>query len=210
MNFLKFQIAQIFFYKDVVKSSLLSIFTVFIALGVMQKNHEMNNLLPYLLVIIPILASINHIDRIFYDDYKSGNLEFLLISYSAGTIVTVKATSIFLAIIFTIICSTGFSSLFFNISLDISLNVLVSSIFVTIIVTVIMIMIGSIRIYFERNSGILSAIIFPFLIPILILHGLYIDSNNASFLGISLGICMIVTPIFWYLCKNLISELYNN
>jgi hypothetical protein len=131
-------------------------------------------------------------------------------SHEINIVVFVKAISLFMVAFGAVFANTICSCLLFNTDISFMVQVIIASIPVCIIASMMVMLIGIIRIYFDRNRNILSALIFPFLIPAFILYGLYFESSDNTYLYLLLGISLILMPLIVYLVSILLKELYNS
>ena len=207
-NLLKNQLKSFFFYKGVASSIIFSNLVTMISLVMIHKDIDIK-FLPTLLIVLPILALANQVSQVFSEDYISGRLEFVLVTHEVEVIVSTKVLGCFIVAYFSVILNNLCAYLFFNVDKWLIFNVLIASIPVVIIVSSIVVLIGSMQLYFDRNSNILTGVIFPFLIPSFILYGLYFDSLNPVYLYLLLGLGLIYISINSYLSNSLLRDLYN-
>ncbi len=200
---------QTFFRKGVAKTILLSNIITLISLALMNKDINFQIIFS-LMMIFPVLAIANHIDSIFYEEYRSGALDFLIITTETINIVITKIFSFFLIIFVTILSHCIMGMIFFKISSGDIIKLIFPGFCMSLLAACIVTVAGAMRIYFEKNNNILSISALQLLIPEFVLCGLYFHNPINVYLYLLGGIAMILTPISIFLINHLLKELYNS
>lgn len=162
------------------------------------------------MVIFPILATTNHLDGIFYEEYKSGALDFLLVSHETLHIVFSKLGTLFLIIFVTILSHYFAGIIFFKINISDMKKLLFAGIYISALAASIITVAGAMRVYFEKNNNILAISALQLLIPELVICGLYFHNPLSVYLYLLSGIAFVLIPLSIFLINILLKEIYNS
>ncbi len=208
-HLLIYNFRQIFFARKnllvLVSSAMISL----IALNMMSQDAtRISSMLPLISVLFTIIPINCTIDQIYKYDHQLGILDFVLITHDPIRITIVKFLVTFLLSIFSITLISIISYFIFPVPIYIIYSIIIGSIPAMICSSAIFSTMAAINIYFENKSTIISCMIIPFILPSLIVYGLFIETSEIKYLLLSLGIDCIVVPVCVYLGAILICKHY--
>jgi heme exporter protein B len=131
-----------------------------------------------------------------------------MITSGVFEVVFAKFAAMFVSCLLAFFISIPIIHLLYSMSLE-HLWININRVFVISQTSALSVLIGSINAYFKTNTDIMSVILFPLIMPIIIIHGLMIYDRSQDLLYISAlsGINFITIPLFLlasgYLLKNI-------
>jgi heme exporter protein B len=198
------------------ESALIELFLAYTILGsiAVSLTCEYNQIKEFGIFFITILVPlfITQIsDKVIYEEFKDGFLEFRLSIFSSFRIVLEKSLITSFLYIFAFLLILPLIFLLFNLSLN-ELNTISHLMIINIIMSVsISLFIGSCNCYFKRITLINFIVNIPIILPNLIITGLIITNsyNQDKLFLILYGIALIILPIIFYCSCFLIRNIYN-
>lgn len=208
-NLLKFyykQFRSIGIYNSLILSTLMPILIFFFLSNksIIQEHGLI------LIIVINIISNIGLIDKIFKYDFETGILEHVLVSYEVGKVVLAKFIHFSLISILSISINIISLILLFDINIIEFTEFITPIIILFLILNLNLVLIGAIRVYFDKNGTLLASLILPFMISPVILCGSYIETSQKFFIYLLLGTLLILFPIIFAFTVFLIKEIYNN
>ncbi|MES2214456.1 MAG: heme exporter protein CcmB, partial [Pseudomonadota bacterium] len=148
---------------------------------------------------------------IIRSDIADGYMEMLIITTSSPRIVFIKFIALCLNNTLALVISMPFIVISYSLSFDQIMLNLLSRFILLVQISAISLFTGCIEGYFRSNTNLISFILFPLIIPSIIISGMVIYSPESSYLYISilLGFAFIITPIILLLSGYLLKNLYN-
>lgn len=175
---------------------------------------ELPRLGPFLILLISIILNFNYISQIYKEDFKDGSLELLLINYDCFGIVTAKIISHFTINYLSAFLILPIIKVFYNLSFEITVLTAINLLNLLLYTSFICNLLALIDLYFKYSNNLLMILIFPLLIPVLILSSLNIlNFQNGdewrSLLSINCGITFVLAPVFTFLSSKLLKNIYH-
>lgn len=204
-----------YFYRQIRSDSIISsiLLSTNLALILLYFLAGKNFLATYYIEIILILnltCFTNQIERIFKHDFDTGVLDHLMITSEIGYLIIVKFLFYLLLIIFSQISNLALALFMFHIESSKIIYKLAMFLPISIILISNLVLMASIRLYFEKNISLISTSILPFMISPYILAGIYLSSSNVVYLYFLMAIALIIAPLTLFFTKFLIKDIYNN
>lgn len=210
IKFFNFMMKKHFFHSGFLKLNFFITITSSLAFIIMNDASKEEYVISSFLLLIVLATLSSMIEEVFYKDYYKGSLDFYWVCYEIDVIIFIKFMVFFLFSLFSVILTSVivYTSLSFEFN-DI-LKIILASIPALMTGAALVIMLGTISVYFENKSNMLSALILPFNIPNLILFSIYMKTNIVGYLYISYGFALIIVPMIYFLSYKLLKDLYNN
>ena len=158
----------------ILNASLFLIMSSIFPLASIVEINQLSNLGPFLILLISIILNFNYIPQIYKEDYKDGTLELLLIAKDSYNIILSKVTAHFLINILSILLIFPIIVIFYNLPTNIALITFLSLINLSLYSAFICNLLSLIDLYFKYTNHLLMILIFPLLMPILILTSMVI------------------------------------
>ncbi len=164
----------------------------------------------FFLIFTPI-ASVMLSWNIFSADTKDGLLEVHLTIFEPIVIILGKYLSMCFCNFLSLIINIIFLGILFNFAFSSSMLLFVASLVLNIIVDILIIFLGVTKCYLAgKGGGYLWSIMFPLMVPSVILAGSFINEVLFYYFWMLLGIAMIIVPLgllcSCYLVKFLFSR----
>lgn len=204
-----------FFFKQIISSGIISSIIlstnipIFLLYFLTTKSMIDDNYIS-LIIILNFVCFINQIDRIIKYDYDTGILEHLLVSNEINYLVYAKIMFYFLLISISMFSNYIFVCLIYGCHELNYMFLIIGILSINLIFVSILVLMASIRLYFEKNSLIISASVLPFMVGPIILIGSFFKTGEGIFVNILFGISLIILPIFIILTRFLIKDIYNS
>lgn len=165
----------------------------------------------FLIISLP-LAAISTTKPIIKTDIADGSMELLLITVGASEVICTKFLSLFLINIAALTISMPFIALFYHLFFDQVIFSAIACILLLVQVSAMSLFVGCIEGYFRSNTDFISSILFPIIIPGIIVSGLMLNAIGQAHLYISLllGIDLVIVPIILALSVYLLKNVYNH
>ena len=193
-----------------VRSGIYTMLTVTVMLFMVLKDHEgnsYNNLILCLFASVLVVISVP--SYLFKNDYVDGNLEFLLCNMSPWKIVLGKYLALLLSFSVSIFFAHFISYFIMGYSSR-EFIFLLAVIFFILVQTSLLVSFGNIvQAYFKTNTGLITSIITPLIVPCLILGSIALETMKIDYLMILLGIDIILIPLVLAVSSYLVSNIYN-
>jgi ABC-type transport system involved in cytochrome c biogenesis permease component len=161
----------------------------------------------HILIVIHSIGVINHSHYIFEQDYADGYMEVMLSIESSMNVTVSKVISMIFASVLAYSLSLFVVSVIFNYDSTTIAQMLIVGFLLLTYSTFLAVLVSSIQIYFA-HSKVLYMIITPFILPALVMAGLYQEYGDRSFLQILLGVNCIIAPIGVFSSAFLIKNVY--
>ncbi|MDX2049777.1 MAG: hypothetical protein SFT93_01160 [Rickettsiaceae bacterium] len=209
-NLVLYNLRQFFVIKSMFVVSSISVIISFIAIGLAEFGPNSAEFVYIITIIFPLIATNSFADQIIGDDYESGNLDFQIIAFEIYEVVISKFLALFAFMVCVLFVSCVSSSIIFSLDVNELLLVFLGSTPVAFSSSGAILAFSAINVYFEKKAKLISSVILSFIIPSIIMFGLFVNLKNWVYLIFALGINLIIVPIFVYSSIFLIKDIYNN
>lgn len=198
---------------SIMKSNIqfLLLSTMCIALVCSERNTDLvEYVLVFLVVTIPITMIISSRPIIRYD-VSDGTIDLLKLTLDTDMIILSRFCCMFINVFIGFIIAFCFITIVYGINLEQVLYTTISRFFLLLQVSALSILIGCIDSYFRSNTEIISAIIFPLIIPGIIISGMmiYDRAQDYFYISILVGIDCIFVPLALILSSYLLRNIHN-
>ena len=195
-----------------IKSNVQFVLLSAICLALLYPNdHNIAELCLVFLVIITPIATMTTARPIIKADIKDGSMELLLLTFNVWEIVLSKVITIFCSSFIAFLITLPIIAILYSMTLDHMWLNITSRTFLLMQVASVVVLIGCVDSYFRVRTDLVSAVIFPIIIPGIVISGMmfYDRSQDFVYLSILVGIDLIMVPIIVLLSGFLLKNIYN-
>lgn len=198
---------------SIMKSNIqfLLLSTMCIALVCSERNADLvEYVLVFLVVTIPMTMIISARPIMRYD-VSDGTMDLLKLTLDTDTIILSRFCCMFINIFVGFIIAFYFIAMVYALNSEQIIYTIISRFFLLLQVSAFSILIGCIDSYFRSNTEIIAAIIFPLIIPGVMITGMMIYDRAQDYFYISIlaGIDFIFVPLALILSSYLLRNIHN-
>lgn len=195
---------------QLIKYSLLFFGFCLISASVINSPEEIQKFGTLFSVIYIPIGFFNLAPSIFKSDVEDGSLECLLIATSSIKIILCKFLVLSLSVSTSFVIISPLIMVFFHLDIFALALLICNAALLLLLSAALTVLIASIQAYFKSNTNFLTILIMPFIIPSIILSGIFIQSMNETYLLAMLaGINLLLIPPSLYLSSYLVDNIYN-
>lgn len=183
---------------------------VFCSILINEPSEIKNFGLSFLIIYYP-LSLFNLSDIILKQDYNDGRLENLYSSYNISHIIIAKYSCLVLCALFALSFSLIPITLIFSLNLYQSIVLLALIALLQLLASALTLLSSTIECYFLSNNFLLTNILWPLLVPCIIIANLILkDSAQISLIYFIIGANLIIIPLSLLFSGYLAANIYNS